>query len=248
LRGGCLYTFAQLTDELCPLRKVIETSSPITNETIGDWLDQKDKGNWLMALLNQLLEEFLASRRITRESKGRFFFLPTEGGKDRSEAVGGDEPRKVAAYKPTNDAVGFWVHHAARMKFVRLGQRIFLQLEPTYLFTSDGQHPLAGKSMGRMVIMWGGRQQNVDVLRNFVFWMRFLAGGQRDICIPAGTGKFVLSAVSGTASMNVGIEADHVRIGALMRTVTDEMETVAENVVLAHEDEEGGAPDENAQE
>jgi hypothetical protein len=48
--------------------------------------------------------------------------------------------------------------------------------------------------------------------------------------------------------MNVGIEADHVRIGALMRTVTDEMETVAENVVLAHEDEEGGAPDENAQE
>ena len=233
LRGGRLYTFAQLTDHLCPLRKVIDEGSQIACEKIGDWLNEKDKGNWFISLLNQLLEEYLASRRIQRESKGRFFFQPTEGGKTRSEAVGGDEPRMVAAQKPSADGTSFWVHHAARMKFIRLGYRIFLQLEPTYLFTSDGQHPLAGKSMGRMVVMWGGRQQNVDVLRNFVFWMRFLACGQKEIRIPAGSGSLVLSALSGTASMNVGIEADHVRIGALMRTVTDEMEAVASNVVLA---------------
>lgn len=248
LRGGRLYTFAQLTDDLCPLRQAIDTSSPIMQESISDWLDDRDKGGWLIALLNQLLEEFLASRRIQREAKGRYFFLPTEDGKDRSEAISGDEPRKVAAHKPTSDGLGFWVHHAARMKFTRLGKQIFLQLEPTYLFTTDGHQPLAGKSMGRMVIMWSGRQQNVDVLRNFVFWMRFLADGQKEIHIPAGTGKFALSAVSGTASMNVGFEADHVRIGALMRTVTNEMDEVAQNVVVAHDEEEGGAVDENVQE
>jgi len=248
LRGGRLYTFAQLTDSLCPLRKVIEEGSPIVCESVADWLGEKDKGNWFMSLINKLLEEHLASRRIQRESKGRFFFQPTEDGKTRSEAVGGDEPRQVAAQKPAADGASFWVHHAARMKFVRLSHRIFLQLEPTYLFTSDGQQPLAGKSMGRMVIMWGGRQQNVDILRNFVFWMRFLARGEREIRIPAGSGVLVLSALSGTASMNVGIEADHVRIGALMRTVTDEMDDVAGNVVLAHEEEEGGAPDETPQE
>jgi TIR domain len=248
LRGGRLHTFAQLTDNLCPLRKVIEADSPIACESIADWLNDKDKGNWFIALLNQLLAEYLASRRVQRESKGRFFFLPTEDGKSRAEAVGGDEPRMVAAQKPAADGASFWVHHAARMKFVRLGHRILLQLEPTYLFTSDGQQPLAGKSMGRMVVMWGGRQQNVDVLRNFVFWMRFLARGQKEIHIPAGSGKLVLSAVSGTASMNVGIEADHVRIGALMRTVTDEMDAVASNVVLAHDEEEGGPPDETSQE
>jgi hypothetical protein len=248
IRGDRLYTFAQLTDSLCPLRKVIETADPITCETIADWLNEKDKGNWFIALLNKLLEDHLASLRIERESKGRFFFQPTEDGKDRSVAVGGDEPRMVAARKPAADGASFWVHHAARMKFVRLGHRIFLQLEPTYLFTSDGEHPLAGKSMGRMVIMWGGRQQNVDVLRNFVFWMRFLAAGQREIRIHAGSGTLALSALSGTAAMNVGIEADHVRIGALMRTVTDEMDAVAGNVVLAHEEEEGGPPDETPQE
>ena len=130
------------------------------------------------------------------------------------------------------------------MKFFRLGPRIFLQLEPTYLFTSDGKQPLAGKSMGRMVVMWGGRQQNVDILRNFVFWMRFLAGGQKEICIRAGSGTLVLSAISGTASMNVGIEADHVRIGALMRTITNEIDEVAANVVLAPEEDEESSPDE----
>lgn len=248
IRGDHIYTFAQLTDELCPLRKVIEASSPIKKEAIADWLSEKDKGNWFMALLNKSLEQYLASRRVARESKGRFFFSPTADGKTRSEAIGGDAPREVAAHKPTGDGAGFWVHHAARMKFVRVGQRIFLQLEPTYLFTSDGQQPLAGKSMGRMVIMWGGRQQNVDVLRNFVFWMRFLANGQREIRIPAGAGEFLLSAVSGTAAMNVGIEADHVRIGSLMRTVTDEMNDVAKNVVVAEEDAEGGAADEATQE
>jgi hypothetical protein len=54
-------------------------------------------------------------------------------------------------------------------------------------------------------------------------------------------------AVSGTAAMNVGIEADHVRIGALMRTVSDEMDSVAKNVVVASEDTEGGVTDEHSQ-
>ena len=244
IQGGRLYTFAQLSDSLCPLRKVIEADSPITSENFFDWLDVKDKGNWFIGLLNLLLAEFLASRRVQRESKGRFFFLPTEDGKTRSVAVGGDEIREVAARKPGADGTSFWVHHAARMKFIRFGKQIFLQLEPTYLFTSDGFQPLAGKSMGRMVVMWGGRQQNVDILRNFVFWMRFLADGQKEIHIPAGSGKLALSAVSATAAMNVGIEADHVRIGALMRTVTNEMNEVAENVVLADDEEDDGLPDE----
>jgi hypothetical protein len=248
LRGNRIYTFAQLSDSLCPLRKVIESDGDIKCENIGDWLADRDKGNWFVSLLNQLLAEYLASRRIQREAKGRFFFLPTEDGRTRSEAVGGDAIRMVAALKPAANGTSFWVHHAARMKFMRLGPKIFLQLEPTYLFTSDGHHLLAGKSMGRMVIMWSGRQQNVDILRNFVFWMRFLSRGQKEITIPAGSGSLVLSALSGTAAMNVGIEDDHVRIGSLMRTVTDEMDAVANNVVLAPEEEDVGLPDETPHE
>ena len=74
--------------------------------------------------------------------------------------------------------------------------------------------------------------------------MRFLSRGQKEITIPAGSGSLVLSALSGTAAMNVGIEDDHVRIGSLMRAVTDEMDAVANNVVLAPEEEEGCVPDE----
>jgi hypothetical protein len=244
IQGGRLYTFAQLSDSLCPLRKVIEANSPITHEIFFDWLNEKDKGNWFIGILNQLLADYLATHRVQRETKGRFFFLPSEDGKTRSVAVGQDERREVAAQKPAAAGASFWVHHAARMRFIRFGKQVFLQLEPTYLFTSDGIQPLAGKSMGRMVVMWGGRQQNVDILRNFVFWMRFLAGGQKEIHIKAGAGKLALSAVSATAAVNVGIEADHVRIGALMRTVTNEMEEVAENVVLAHDEEDDSSLDE----
>jgi hypothetical protein len=248
LRGGRLYTFAQLSDDLCPLRTVIEPKSSITSELFYDWLSDKDKANWFIAILNLLLIEFLKTRRVRRESKGRFFFLPTEGGATRSEAVGEDEPRQVAARKPGTEGAHFWVHYAAKMKFIRFGVNVFLQLEPTYLFTSDGEHPLAGRSMGRMVVMWGGKQQNIDVLRNFVFWMRFLAGGQKEIHIAAGSGRLALSTLSATAAMNVGIETDHVRIAALMRTVTHEMDEVAQNVVVGSDEEEGGPQDETPQE
>ncbi len=237
LRSGRVYTFAQLTDDLCPLRRAITIDS-IQREQTSDWLGDKDKASWFMNLINKVLEGYLASRRIARESKGRFFFLPTVQGQTRTEATAGDEPRQVAAKKPSADGASFWVHHAARLKFFRMGHKMFLQLEPTYLFTSNGEQPLAGQTMGRMVIMWGGRQQNVDVLRNFVFWARYLADGNREIRIKAGAGNLIISALSGTAKMNVGIEADHVRIGSLMRAVSNEMDEVADNVVLAHEEQE----------
>lgn len=39
LRGGHLYTFAQLTDELCPLRKIID--GPVTCEKVPDWFGDR---------------------------------------------------------------------------------------------------------------------------------------------------------------------------------------------------------------
>ena len=87
----------------------------------------------------------------------------------------------------------------------------------------------------------------MDVLRNFVFWMRFLACGQKEIRIPAGSGSLVLSALSGTASMNV--ESKTATLD--WRTDAhghDEMDAVEDDVALAHDEEEGGPPDEIPQE
>jgi hypothetical protein len=125
-----------------------------------------------MNLLNRCLTGHLSRLAIKQERRGRYFFRPKDG-KKRVWKNTGDREREVAAEKIVPSGKGsFWVHHASRMRFCRIGERVFLQVEPTYLFTSDGEIPLEGQSTGRLSMMWGGKQKNVDILRNFIFWSR----------------------------------------------------------------------------
>ena len=109
-------------------------------------------------------------------------------------------------------------------------------IEPTYLFTSDGEHPLGGQQMGKMVMMWGGRQKNPDILRNFVFWAKAIAKSERYIKIETGGEPIVVSAIPALSVTSVGIQGDHIRIGSLMRSVDRDLDEVAQDVELVPPD------------
>jgi hypothetical protein len=126
------------------------------------------------------------------------------------------------------------------MRFCRIGERVFLQVEPTYLFTSDGEVPMEGQSTGRLSLMWGGRQKNVDILRNFVFWSKAMASSGRTIRIESGGQPIVVSAVPATTKMNVGIEGGTVEIGSLMNQLDHELDEAASDVEIG---EASGEPD-----
>ena len=118
---------------------------------------------------------------------------------------------------------------------------VFLQVEPTYLFTSDGETPLVGQSTGRLAMMWGGRQKNVDILRNFIFWAKAMASSQQTIRIDTGGQPIVVLAVPATTKMNVGIEGETVQIGSLLKQFDHELDEVAcqgrRAVLLVHRTE-----------
>ncbi len=132
----------------------------------------------------------------------------------------------------------FWVHHAARIKFRRLGERLFLMIEPTYLFTSDGQTPLQGQSAGRLAMMWGGKQKNVEILRNFVFWAKTIARSQSQIRMQTGGEPIVVSAMPAIVRMGHGIAFDHVRVGSLLKQVDRDLDAAAEDVIVAEPDDD----------
>ena len=198
IRSNRLYTFADLSEESCQLRKVVDTSD-LKKEATREWLVDSTKANWWIALLNQALTSHLSKLAIRKEEKGRYFFRPNKDGTTRVWQNGKDRPREVAAKKtnPTDEST-FWVHHAARIRFKRLGDRFFLMIEPTYFFTIDGETAFAGQKMGRMVMMWGGRQRNADILRNFVFWAKTIARGSRQLRIRTGGEPIIVSGVPGT--------------------------------------------------
>ena len=169
---------------------------------------------------------------MKKDKKGRFFFRPKDG-KKRVWQNGSDPERTVADIKTNSLGDTFWVHHAARLKFQTLGESLFIQVEPNYVFTSDGNEPLEGKSVGPLSIKWGGKERNAAIVRHVAFWGRTLTKQTAKIEITTGAKSIVISALPGLSKSNFGIEFDQIGIGSLIQQAEDELALAAETVTRA---------------
>src|SRR5262249_22691225 len=152
---------------------------------IAEWKNEPVRWRWVTSLLNRCLRQRLHELPIIRDERGRYFFRPNQDGTDRVWRNGGDPKRTVAAKKTSADGTrSFWVHHAAWLSFLGLGERLYVNVEPSYVFTSDGESPLSGRSVGPLSVQWGGKERNAAILRHIVFWGRTLAGGKIRIELP----------------------------------------------------------------
>lgn len=248
-----LYTFANLSDEEVKLREAVDLST-IEVESRNEWMLDDDRARRIMNLLNICLRSHCSKLAIKKDQKGRFFFRPTREGKTRTWKNGGDRPRDVAAEKPNASGESFWVHQAARMKFRRLAQNLFLLVEPTYVFTTDGDKPMDGKTAGKLFRRWGGKQQNDSALRNLVFWAKSISktpgkmAGKPSKVIRIGTGgePIVLEVMPARTQLSYGIELDHIKVGSLLTKRDDDLEQAAEDVVYSADiGEDVGEEEEN---
>ena len=226
LQEGRVYTFADLSAAEESLRTVIDTHS-VRSARIADWKNDPVRWRWAKALLNRCLRHRFYGLPVTRDERGRYFFLPKDGA-DRVWQNGTDPKRTVAAKKVSADGSRtFWVHQAAWLSFMGLGDRLYVNVDPTYVFTSDGQTPLSGKSVGPLSVQWGGKERNAAILRHITFWGRTLAGGNIRIELPTGGQPVLVSAVPSHAQAAFGVADDTVAIQSLLDQVEDELDLVA---------------------
>jgi hypothetical protein len=104
-------------------------------------------------LLNQTLPSCLRPRIFRRLVKGRwlYFFAPFEHGKERRYRFHGakrqTEHAVVSVKMKRDDASAVYYHrsHAAYLQFRNYGSSWFLDIDPTYYFTTNGEneHPFA---------------------------------------------------------------------------------------------------------
>jgi hypothetical protein len=236
-----LYTFADLSHEGEPLRAVVNVSD-IQSYAVGRWMGDPVRWRWCVSLLNKCLRKHFAGLPILRDEKGRYFFRPKDGG-PREWKNGTDPARAVAAKKDSADGKNsFWVHQGAELSFQTLGDRLFLCIDPCYVFTSDGKTTLKGKTVGPLSIKWGGKERNAAILRHIVFWSRTLAKGGRKIEMSTGGAPVVLSGIPALARTTFGIEFDRIGFGALLAQVEDELslaaDAIASRVFDSPDDEE----------
>lgn len=255
LRKKSLFTFANLKAERESLRAAIDQSR-IATEAAHDWLLNEDKTKWLLDLLNRCLERHLFTLPLTKDTKGRYFFKPDNDEKDRVWTPTGERPRTVAARKAfITDGTPFWVHYGVRTKVKRIGARFFIEIDPTYVFTSDGYHPLAGKAAGKLSIQWTGMQKNVDVLRNIAFWARIISKGSAKFLISTGGDDIIADSALAIAKLPVGIADDQVRIKSLLEQRVNDLDEAAEDLnsagiekIVVIENPEEEADDDNVAE
>lgn len=226
LQEGRVYTFADLSRNDERLRAVIDPTS-VRSERIATWRNHPVRWRWAMALLNRCLRQRFVGLPVARDNRGRYFFLPKNGA-DREWQNGGDPKRTVAAKKVSGDCTrSFWVHHAAWLSFMGLGDGLYVNVEPSYVFTSDGRTPLSGKSVGPLAVQWGGKERNAAILRHILFWGRTLAGGNIRVELTTGGQPVVASAVPARAQAAFGVADDAVAVRTLLDQVEDELDLVA---------------------
>jgi hypothetical protein len=230
LNENRLYTFADLTNEDEPLRQVIETEDIGAISVSSLWKDPV-RSRWVMHLLNRSLRNFVCKFPIAFAGSHRYFFRPNKDNTDRVWQNPRDFERIVASRKTSLDGSGhFWVHHGSTLCFMALGERLFLQIDPCYVFTSDGKTRLEGRPVGPLSIKWGGKERNAAILRNIVFWSRSLSRGTSVIEVPTGGSPIVIRSIPAIAKTTFGIADDHIGLGSLLNQVEDELGLAAQIV------------------
>ena len=89
-----------------------------------------------------------------------------------------------------------------------LGNRFYLKIDPTWVFTTDGEHIMRGPEVGRLAVQWSGAERNLSLLYHIRFWSHVLRDKAGPISIRAGDQSIELSAKPAFVKMAFGIPGD----------------------------------------
>ncbi|MBX7207025.1 MAG: toll/interleukin-1 receptor domain-containing protein [Verrucomicrobiaceae bacterium] len=242
LRSDSIMAFCNMADAQCSLYPIVEPGGKVRSMSRVDVISDADGRRTYVEMLNECLRAHCRERKIGIDSKGRYYFWPNRNEAEelcvREHSFRSEKPREVAAPKTRPDTEEqFWVHYAARMRFEFLGDRLFLRIDPSYIFTSDGRNPLDSKATGRLSIQWTGKQQNPDLLRLMLFWIRVLADGKPEVRIAAGGSFIKAKAFPASSSAHFGVTGDYIRIQALLQGAEPTLDDIVDELTETEDDD-----------
>lgn len=152
----------------------------------------------------------------------RFYFAPENGGaRVRTyRAFKRTATRKLAypyADKKTGD-VRFWAHHAVRLSLIQLDQYFYVEVEPGYAFTQDGQQFMASEDIGPLTTRRKSGERNQNVFNHLIFWSEILASPPGVIQVDCGGQEVTISKMYESAVANFGIPYDSQPLGEIAMT------------------------------
>jgi hypothetical protein len=242
VREGRLYTFANLGVTEHPFTSLVRAGTSARTASV-EWMSRPSRWRWYIELLNDTLRSYLAAVDIHYDDLHRRFYFAALGTGTRRLQWGAGSKRWVVR-APDPGKGGYWLHHAARLQFETLDEKLYLSIEPTMMFTTDGHEPVSRELAGPLAMKWTGKERNGTILRHVLMWSDALTSGRREAVVPAGDQRLVLGRLPTTVRVSTGIARDHVKIGALLEFSKVELDPNAAQNLFAYIEPGSEAPPE----
>jgi hypothetical protein len=209
LKNKKLYTFTDLRSPSLPFLPIVSMDS-IGEEQVSDWLQNGDKRKDLIRLMNLTLKQYCVDARdLAYDRKHRRFVCTLKDGKDnifrwrpRTKTVTREVANRV--YEKNGELL-YCKHYSASLRFIFIGNNIFLKIEPTFTFTKDGYNPFRSEKLASLMSRWISKQYNKAYLNYVRFWAIYLSKRDIVISIPAGTQKVEVATTPMITRINIGI-------------------------------------------
>jgi len=210
-----VYSFHEMGSDESALSAIVDTDrADDPPADLRDCLQTEEQRKLVVSLLNMSLSRHLRRCGLLADetkASNRFFFPPKDGQQNQIHWRPFKKMvmRTVAKPYMEDGRVACWLHQAAYIKVVFLGQRFFIQITPTWLLTDDGARVKGGPEVGRVVIQWTGRERNLSVLYHVRFWTSVMRDGrQGPISIWVGDQSAEVATVPAFVELQHGIRHD----------------------------------------
>ena len=207
-----LYTFDNLTDSSSIFAPIIDKRE-VTEENTSELLKNEDSRNDIIYLLNLAMEKYCRKRNMRYDrDHDRFICLLKEGKnyvfgwRAKTKYV----ERRVARAFCKEGQVVFCVHYAASLNFMYINEALFLKIEPTKVFTSDGIKPIRKEKLASLMSRYLSKEYNSSYLSSVRFWAKFLSKLDTKLCVPFGNNTIEIDTNPAGTLMLVGISEDGV--------------------------------------
>lgn len=144
LNGNTVYSCLDLNTP--PLNRLIEAGT-VEENPAEDWAlaEDPDLKRHFVHLLNLCFKQFLFKRGVAYDPEKKLNYFKCNNTekphKIRAKSLQNTGVQSAAEWHPSkqNDGYGYFRHKAAFTNFVRLDDKWYLEVSPTYFFTSDGR-------------------------------------------------------------------------------------------------------------
>lgn len=178
---GKTVTFANLADFADIHSKLVNTST-VSKEHTLQWVEDQDKANIVMGLLNRELAKKAMEEGMKADRSRKKLYYEATGGNERKEQWstkhrGVQQKQVVKKMWAQPLSRHAYLHQAVKATIMRIGGNLYLRLNPTMVVTTDGRTPQTSIGARAFITSRSYGIYNKQQLNSILFWIDKLGGG-----------------------------------------------------------------------